>query len=267
MDLNNYIRLHMQKNNTLGKINTVYVTDLIKKESPFVFTKFGDGEFQCMAMYKGMNCDGDAYTSALSAALMESFIDLCEQSEEKVVLLGRWHKPKEVRFYCDLYHQYQSKLPKDRARKEIPFVNYHLIYNDDQFNANTDMYDFVQAVQNSQKNKCLIASKENSRLQKLFRAKEHIHIPSKCWFEQYDSIAPLVEKFITDYSEESIILIAGGLASKVLISKLSKKYPKLTLLDIGSGFDIIGKGYKTRNHKHNYIEECSYYKDLLPVDW
>jgi hypothetical protein len=267
-DIDSFIRTHVEKTNRTNAYTTEYVIDRLRTQQPIVFTKFGDGEYQCMNKWSGHNCDGDAYDPQLGDNLQKAFLQLCDMSYQDGtdrILLGRWHCRSEVEYYSRLYWTYQLSQGIDMP-KEIPFVNYHLIYFD-----NTDrsplIYNLVQAIQEYPHMKILITNSNNIRLCHFFKVTQYIPIEPKSWsLTQYDTIIATLRKTLSVYPH-ALILIAGGLASKVLISQLSSEYPLASFLDIGSGFDYIATRTNTRTHRHRYEDEVEYYKNLLPPNW
>jgi hypothetical protein len=51
-----------------------YFEDLIEKEVPFSFPRYGDGEFSSILGYSGKNCDGVQYTEKLRNSLIKTLI-------------------------------------------------------------------------------------------------------------------------------------------------------------------------------------------------
>ncbi|KKK82408.1 hypothetical protein LCGC14_2803700, partial [marine sediment metagenome] len=49
--------------------------NLIEKEIPFSFPRYGDGEFSSILGYSGKNCDGVRYTEELRNSLLETLIN------------------------------------------------------------------------------------------------------------------------------------------------------------------------------------------------
>ena len=268
MNKQEYIDSHIQKKNKTECYTTMLVIQKLKDNNSIVFTKFGDGEYYCMAGFEGANCDGDQYNPPLANALRYAFLKLCDLSydrEDNRIVLGRWHYPDAVTYCSELYwnHQVEQNIPV----KEIPFVNYHLIYNDDDFNRTNLMYEFVSAVQKFSNYKVLITNTNNIRLETIFQADQFIPIQSNTWHTyQYEEIRNAVDEILKDHLN-ALVLIAGGLASKVLIAELCEKYKQASFLDIGSGFDILATKRCTRDHKHSYEDEVKYYYDLLPENF
>lgn len=267
-----YVSKHIYKHNRTQYISTNYVIQRLQNAQPIVFTKFGDGEVQCMQFVKGTNCDGDQYTVSLGTALEETFIRLCDMANaitsdnEDKILIGRWHYHNEVNYLSKLYITYLMNQ-ENVIISDIPFVDYHLIYNDDDFDKTQNMYNFVDAVQKYPFTKVLITNRRNHRLTKAFKTHHFIEIPSRSWYDTCYSEIYFATIAILRKNPKALILIAGGLASKVLICNLCEKYPEASFLDIGSGFDILATGQCTRDHKHTYMQEYMYFRNLLPSDW
>ena len=163
MDLTTYINFHITKQNRTNSYNTEFVIQKLRNCDPFVFTKFGDGEYQCMNNFQGGNCDADKYGPELGDALRKAFVSLCDMSYLDTtdrILIGRWHYPNEVTYYSTLYWNHQQTEEK----REIPFVDYHLIYNDDYFSRSRHLYHFVEAVQSFPKKKILITNMSTCHL-------------------------------------------------------------------------------------------------------
>lgn len=270
--ISKYVSKHLYKHNRTQCLTTQYVIQRLQNAQPIVFTKFGDGEVQCMQFVKGTNCDGDQYTVSLGTALETTFILLCDMANDKSadgedrILIGRWHYANEVNYLSKLYIRHLLNQ-ENILISEIPFVDYHLIYNDDDFNKSQNMYNFVEAIQKYPFTKVLITNRRNRRLSKAFKTQHFIEIPSRSWYDQCFSEIYFAVLAILRNNPKALILIAGGLASKVLICNLCEKYPEASFLDIGSGFDILATEHCTRDHKHTYMQEYLYFRNLLPLDW
>lgn len=267
-----FFELHHSAHNATGCTHTPFVTDLIRAKMPVVFTKFGDGEYLCMDMQSGKNCDGDKFTKELGHALCKAFRELCEMAAVphptgRRIFLGKWHYAKEVRFMCQLYYTWQQEQKRiDDKLHEIPFVNYHLIYNDENFDKNANLFEFVKVLQDDSRHKLLISNPSLQRLSLLFKTAAWINIPATCWHTVYDKIEAQVREHLLEHPD-TIVFIAGGLASKVLIANMTAAFPLASFLDIGSGFDLLGKGHRTRSQAISYPQMIAYYKDLLPSEW
>lgn len=85
------------------KINTLPLStylDEIRDGHPFSFVRYGDGEWACMRGHTGRNCDGNAYTPELRAALVESLV---------TAPLGTYHtgmQPMALRLWGATIHRW-----------------------------------------------------------------------------------------------------------------------------------------------------------------
>ncbi len=227
------------------------IVELLKKDQPVIFTKFGDGEYNCMRGISGHNCDGDNYNPWMGKMLKESLLNL---SKKPNTYIGIWHTQEVITYYEGLARS---------VGVTIPWVAYHLIYNDDHFFENDYLYRFVSQIIQSKKKKILICNKKNERLKNFFNADVFIPVPEKNWSYSYSEF----KKVLFDHVEEdAIILIAAGMCSKILIADVTDSF-KVSCFDIGSGFDLLASKQKSRPWKHNYQDEYNYYKNLLPMGW
>jgi hypothetical protein len=248
--------------------------DNLQKGKRVIFTKFGDGEGRCMMENTGWicNCDGDRHTSELAENLRKSFVTLCDMSDNDNVYIGKWHDAQEhfITYYLGLLYDHLTKTNK--SLKSIPFVDYHYCYNICGFNETRVMYDFVKTLQNVKNFKIIISNGMNRNLSVIFKSNIFIEIPSNSWYASglYQQLFDVVDKLLGDHSD-ALVLMAGGLASKVLITNLAIKHNKASFVDIGSGFDILAQNRCTRGERPEYTNlypyQIEYYRDLLPVDY
>lgn len=230
---------------------TQYLTECIESNKPVNFCKFGDGEYLCMGQNKQYhsNCDGDMFFPELGNKLVEAFIYLCSH---KNTFIGKWHSDEITLFL-------EKLVPFD----SIPYASYHTLINDEEFNKNSHLFDFVKAVQRNNRKKIIISNNKNKVLLDIFSGNVYIGIPEKCWFSDYDSIK---SQIMTEIEDNCIIIAAAGLCSKWLACEILRTNDTVSYLDIGSGFDYLC-GKNSRGWKHSREDELNYYKDLLPPNF
>lgn len=243
-------------------------------ENRIIFTKFGDGEGRCMMYHEGANCDNDQHTKQLADALRQSFVTLCDMATTENVYVGKWHSDQHtfINLYLEILYDYC--IAKNNPLISPPFVDYHFCYPDNHFHENQNMYDFVKTLQTINKFKIVVSNSSNTNLSHIFKGNVYIEIPSNSWFAngEYDTLYNSIAEYL-DQFPDGILLIAGGLASKVLIKNLALNYSKASFIDIGSGFDILCKNVYTRswnefeNVPNSFENQCKYFADLLPVDY
>lgn len=242
-----------EKQNPMDPSYLLTVISKLESGENVVFIKFGDGEYICMAgLYENKcNCDGDSYHPWLNQALTHAFVELCKKPN---VYLGKWWTPEIVEFFNSI---------AQKNGVTIPWTWYHLVLNDDHFFEHDYMQKFVKFVVNTNRKKILICNQSNARLKDFFKADVLIEIPPRSWSYEYDKWKSIVEQHVED---NAMILIMAGMCSKVLINDLTDKY-KLTCIDLGSSFDLLGSKRASRDHRHSYEQEVAYYKDFLPENW
>jgi len=145
----------------------------------------------------------------------------------------------------------------------VPWCSYYLVMNDDCFLKHDCMYKFVEFIVNTKRKKIIVANSQNTKMKDFFRANTYITIPSQSWSYEYDKWLKDVE---SEIEENAILLISGGLCSKVLIDEITDRH-NITCIDLGSSFDLLARKEKSRPWQHSYEDELNYYKDFIPEDW
>lgn len=236
------------------------IITLIHENQNAIVTKFGDGEMLCMMGINGKNCDGDTYHEWLCHNLSKSLINLLYTPH---TFLGAWSSLQKNSSALDNFLETFIKKNTDPQKIKAQFVYYNLISNDDFFNEDQQLYEFVHCLQKTPRKKILICNEKNKRLQAFFHASELILIPYQNWSLFYKFYK---QKLIELLEPKAVVIIAGGLCSKVLISEISQEF-EVSFFDIGSGFDFLGSKRQSRDHKHSLYDELHYYGPILPDDW
>jgi len=269
-----------KENYEILQINNGYKCDLnhlinnIKNNNRVIFTKFGDGEYNCMIHTVGNNCDGDTYTNDLGDKLKEAFNELSYLSkDDDGIYIGKWHSDVQImlRYYSSIFYDFLKE--KESNLINIPFVDYHYCYNEHRhFGENKDLYNFVKTIQEINKYKLVVSNEENVKLSLIFKVNNYITIPPNSWYANnlYDKLYNAIDNQLNNYND-AIVILSAGLATKVLIKDLAIKYKNASFIDIGSGFDLLARKRMTRQwydcKEHGYLDEYNYYKDLLPIDF
>lgn len=227
------------------------VIDKLEKGQNLIYTKYGDGEYNCMIGLSGHNIDHDSYHSWLGQALKNALVSL---SKKPNTYIGKWWH-SSVYDFCD---QYTSQYGVT-----VPWAWYHLVMNDDDFYKFDYMYKFVQFIVNTKRKKILVCNYMNNRLKQFFRADVHVEIPPQNWSFEYDKWKNIVEQHMV---KDAIVLISAGMCSKVLIDDITNNHDA-TFIDLGSSFDLLGRMANTRGWRHTYQDEWRYYRDFIPSTW
>lgn len=240
-----------------------------------IYTKFGDGEYICMTLQKigDTNCDNDKYTYELGIKLKEAFCNLCERSDKENIYIGKWHTQEVSKFCSNFLYDYY--ISNEKELKSIPFVNYHFCQIDYNFNKNDNLLEFVKTVKHSNKIKIIISNIQNKKLGIIFNGNYFIEIPNNSWFANgyYNKLEENLINLLNIHND-AIILIAGGLASKIIIANVSAKFQNASFIDIGSSFDILvsridtrGWGRTGEEFTNSYENQLIYFKEVLPDNY
>lgn len=282
------LRANLENSKRMDVGLMVEILDKLRRGENIIFTKYGDGEYLCMSEQPGANIDGDDRHPRLGKALRNALLSL---SQKPNAYIGRWHpdnrfdpnvllnfsrKPKtyidgfdEIDDLCisdQLTYRHVGKGCDAFAQKyniTIPWVNYHLFMNDDDFNKHHYLHAFVEFVQSTHRKKIIVMNGINRRLLYFFKADIFIEIPAKNWSYQYEHWKTLI---LSHIEKDCILLVGGGTCSKVLIDDVTNMY-HCTCIDLGSSFDMLASRKNTRGWRHTYADEVRYYVDLLPANW
>lgn len=269
MNIDEYVLIELNKSYKCD--NVLYMLDLMKKGQRVIFTKFGDGEFLNMTTFNGHNCDGDRYTYEFGMHLNKVFIQLCNMSAVDNIFIGKWHTEVVNRYLISLLYDNTESL----RLIYIPFVNYHFVMPDTEYHKTNHLYEFMKTIQEHNKYKIIIGNNKNRRLQIIFKGNIYIEIPQNCWYSNgfYNVIKETVQNILREYNDATVI-IAGGMASKILICELGYEFRGASFIDIGSAYDILAskedtrQWYKAPNTEFiRYEKQIEYFKDLLPIDF
>jgi hypothetical protein len=214
----------------------------IETNTPFVFAKFGDGEYNAAIQEKGENCDGTRYTPRLGESVREAIQDLTQSPN---VYIGRWQDTKGV----DKYFQSMSERP-------IQWLNYNNFIFKSKYEFMNTHYGFYKTLRNASQQKIYVCNQsmvEGSKA--LFNIPTHVVVDPVNWFETayYETLGAVLTG--VEKPTECIILVSAGMGAKKLISDLHKVLPKAILIDIGSALDLLCSGRRSRDfHTLNQYE-------------
>lgn len=231
---------------------TEMITDFIKKDIPFFFVKFGDGEYNAATRVKGSNCDNDCYTEQLGDGILES---IRYASQLPNAYCGCWHSGIVPNYF-------NSIVPG-----KIQWIDYHTCILDNNTFENKKKFLLFQAIQQSKRKKILIGNELLAKATILFGLSEHIVIPYNNWFTtEFDNILKKVSECYKD-DEKPFVITCAGMGSKVLLMELHKRFPNGIFLDIGSGLDFLCTKKCSRGWSYSYQQLENYFYELLPSNW
>jgi GR25 family glycosyltransferase involved in LPS biosynthesis len=224
----------------------VTFTKKIQTNEPFVFAKFGDGEYNAAIHHQGANCDGTPYTNKLGQSVREAIQDLTQSqshSQSSNVFIGRWQETKGV----DQYFQSLTTTP-------IQWLNYNNFIFKSRYEFMNTHFGFYKAIRYATQQKIYVCNQSMiDRSNQLLNINNHICIDPVNWFDT--SYYTVLGNVISSVQKptECIILVSAGMGAKKLIADLHKVLPSATIIDLGSALDLMCGGRRSRDF-HNIPE-------------
>jgi hypothetical protein len=242
---------------------TSYLSECIIQNKPVSFSKYGDGEYFCANSYSGHNCDKDNYTEKKKQGLIDAFTYLSNNVPH--AYFGAWHG--------NIHKEFWEKFV-DEKKKPVKWARYHSIILD---NDHATEYDNIQdkiqlykTIHYSSLNKYIVCNPLLIKSQLLFNTTAMINVNFRNWFDNdfenvVEQMSSLLSKNISD--KPDIVITCCGMASKILIYELTKRFPNNIYLDFGSAIDVICTKKRTRSSCISYEEFYEHMKEIIPNNW
>ena len=198
----------------------------IRNKINFSFSRFGDGEWNCIFNKKGSNCDGHTYFTDLGLSL-KSVVESSPKYNVGLQNLG--------------YTLWKDEIDK------IPNIK----FSDSDILHKASIKGLLPSLFESLNNRdiILVGPKYLSNLDRI-KVKHHIIIPKhNCWVERM-SVESSIRSMVKD---NDVIIYSASMMSNVIIDSLYNDYTNtITQIDCGSVFDPY-VGLITRRYHENII--------------
>ena len=194
-------------------MDQTFITHCIQTNTPLVFLKYGDGEYECASKYDqgqavakhthANNCDHDTYTVRLSNALKESFVYMVENGQN--YLFGKWGTTVVVNYW-------ESLVPD----KQVKWVMYHMIL---WYDMNPEVLNIYRAVKTSQLSKIFVCNDLLAKAQMLLNIDHMVYVPKNSWFDtQFDDVLQRIVNIIEATKAEGyVIMTSCGMSAKAAV--------------------------------------------------
>jgi hypothetical protein len=211
----------------------------IEQNIPFVFAKFGDGEYYASIKANGGNCDGTPYTQKLGDGIIESFKYLTDLPN---VYIGKWLDFKGVADY------FQSL-----TTNTVNWENYNIFISRSRDEFLNRALPYFKAIRNAKQEKIYICNETMvNRSKEILNIDRHVVIHPVNWFEaDYENILQSAIKTVQQ-PDNVIIMTSAGMGAKILIADLRRYFPNAIILDIGSAIDFLCSHRRSRDY-HNAL--------------
>jgi hypothetical protein len=211
------------------------ICKFIEKNIPFIFAKFGDGEYYAAKNENGCNCDGTPYTAALGSSIIQSFKYLTQFPN---VFIGKWEDFKGVADYF-----------QGLTDNKINWENYNILISRSRNEFLNRALPYFKAIRKAKQQKVYICN--NSMIEgskSLFNIDNHIIIDPTNWFElNYNEILNSVVNSVMN-KDNVLILLSAGMGAKVLFADLHKYFPNSLIMDMGSCLDLLCSKRRSRDY-------------------
>lgn len=192
---------------------------MLESQRPFVFVKFGDGEFECMAGGAGQNCDGQEYSPDLQRALIESWQFLTGLDN--------------ARLTCWCPERIAKRLPAEVSLNGRAYLDHDaLLFHE----MGPGLEAFYRVLMADRRQKVLVAPTQLAPAATLLGCHRFVEVPRPGAFSCRQEI---FRKMTNQDTRKAIFLFCAGPAAKVLIADLIRADQTVTCLDLGSALDPI----------------------------
>ena len=205
--------------------------DMLNNGTPFSFSRYWDGEIECMVGRKGLgyNCDKCHYTDALQAALLKTI-------ENNYDYYHAINQPKSNENTKGLQAQFEHLLETMNSKiKWYDFMVFQYAVETGKF------YPMLEALR--KKPVLFLGGGHLAKVRELLPRAEFIETPATDAFEKLDEIKAQVKIRV---DSQPVVILCLGMASNVFIDEMFPVYGRLiTMIDMGSAWDAL-LGLKTR---------------------
>lgn len=199
------------------------ICEMLRKREVFKFSRFGDGEWNCMFGKNGWNCDGHTYFPELGASLRRVIQSKPTYMLGMQPLSMSYERSEQIKEFCE--------------GLDVDWYNADVLHN-----ASIDGK--LQEFQDSLAGRYLVIVGP-AHLTRIFDC-VHIVIPNQnCW-ENYEQVRQEIE-FHIDGVNNAVVILCASMMSNVLIDDFADSHH--TFIDAGSVFDPYC-GVKSRKYHH-----------------
>lgn len=218
----------------------------IETETPMAFSRWGDGEWQCMLSYGTQNCDEHPYYESLSDRL-------------KTILSAQ----------PDYYLGLQGKAWQDMHQDIMEFEELYAFDHNKWCDADIfhdasirgEFLPFMRCLNEKYKHAYIMVGPQYlgefslpEEEHSIWGSARHVVIPRRCCWLSYEHTKGEIITLIQDAGEAVLpILYCASMMSKVLIDDIWNMFPNTIQLDLGSVLDPYC-GVSSRRYHNKIIQ-------------
>jgi hypothetical protein len=190
----------------------------LRTQQPFVFSRWGDGEWSCLLGHAGENCDGHPYSGALRA-------DLTRVLEARpTYLLG---------LQTFAVQQYKSAIVGWLNRRQLAFS----WVDADVLHRSSIAQRLGGLLESLRSRPVLIIGPPHLQGLSILPHATLLPIPDRNCYAAYAAVLAEARTQLAHASPDTCVCVSAGMMAKVLIHDLATTFPSHTLLDCGSLWD------------------------------
>lgn len=214
------------------------ILELIDSDTPFAFTRWGDGELNAAYGRRGANCDKHQYFPDMGARLKAILYDIPSPGHIfGIQPLGYQQRPQLI----------DAITNKDWYNADV----FHSASIDDEF------HKFIELMQD--RTVILIGNEDLKPYMKELNTGNYVDVPKIDAWLSYGRVKNAVVRQMNSHSN-AIFLFCSGMMTNIMIDELWKEMryetggsPQHTMIDMGSVFEpYVGK--KTRSYHVGILE-------------
>ena len=220
--------------------------DFISGGTPFAQANYGDGEWACLTGLPGQNCNGEHYSAPLALELVKTIL----------------HPPSGYVWYGSnpgkrLETSVQHWL-LERGLTQRVWVYKEIISG---ANVNGKLRPFIEAVRG--RKTVLVGPKHlcNGDLHKLWNIKAQVSVPTADAFLAYTRTLNETVDMLDEHKPE-LMLVCSGMAANPLIHDMFRKYPHITMIDMGATLDPYAGVFSRKGYRKPGFQEHALAKNL-----
>lgn len=202
------------------------ICDKLRKQEPFSFARYGDGEWNAIYGKQGCNCDGHEYFENLGVNLKYAVESQCGINS---IIMGLQPLTIASQRIVDIH-------------KDFPNINW--VDADSIHNASIDgrMDQLFDALKD--RNVILVGPQHLRQIANWYM----IFVkPVNCWLHYQTTLEDITSEI--NRTDKPVVLLCASMMSEVLIDEIHGCFDDATCIDIGSAFDPY-VGVKSRRYHH-----------------
>jgi hypothetical protein len=235
------------------------LTRKLRAWEPFFYLRYGDGAIECMKGTQGRTCDGERYSQGLGTELRAAFdmLRVCDSFHglrpRPILCLGDW---LTASFDYDMEHtryagEYAELIGDLKPHYWLHFEALLLMRESEA------LADFYRAVARSSRQKLYMGPASHAPAARLLNA-DHLVTPMQELFSYVDQLTEELTRRRFD-----VLLYGAGMAGNIPVIRAWRYFPERTYIHLGSAFDVLCLGKKTRRQQLAPNRARALLQDLL----